>query len=151
MDAPAHLFLGQIEQESRCDEGVTAFDGGMGLGQFMPDTAEWVQEKEAALREISIEPSPYDPRWSIRALILYDRRLSGIVKCHGWYFALRAYNGGAGAMNREIARAGSCEFNAVEDACRRKVIRLKNGKPLDMCTVNIGYPYLIEKKGKKYR
>jgi soluble lytic murein transglycosylase-like protein len=150
MDAPAHLFMGQIEQESRCDEGITAFDGGMGLGQFMPDTAEWIQEKEKALKEISVEPSPYDPRWSIRALILYDRWLYGVVICKGWYFAFRGYNGGAGRLNKEIKAADSCEIYLVERACKRKVIKLKSGKSLDMCKVNIEYSPLIYQKAEKY-
>ncbi len=150
MDAPWHYFLGQIEQESRCNEGITAFDGGMGLGQFMPATADWVHERETALQEISIEPAPYDPRWSIRALILYDRYLYGVVKCNEWWFAFRAYNGGATILNREIARAGSCEYVLVERACKRKIIKLKTGKYLDMCTVNIEYPRRIIEKSAKY-
>ena len=152
MEAPAYLFMGQIEQESRCDEGITAFDGGAGLGQFMPATAEWIQEREKALQEISIEPLPYDPRWAIRALILYDKWLYSVVVCKGWYFALRAYNGGAGQLNKEIRTAQSCEIFIVEGVCKRKIIRFKNGKYLDLCRdVNIPYYYLICKKGEKYK
>lgn len=154
VDAPYHLFMGQIEQESRCNAGITAFDGGMGLGQFMPETAEWIQEREKALKEISVEPSPYDPAWSIRALILYDRYLYGVVICKddNLYFALRAYNGGAGTLNKEIRRAGSCEYSLVEKQCHRKIIRLKNGKYLDLCKdVNLKYYKLISQKGEKYK
>lgn len=151
MDAPAHLFLGQIEQESRCDAGVTAFDGGMGLGQFMPETAEWMQDRERALREISVKPAPYDARWSIRALILYDQWLYGAVICKDWPYAFRAYNGGAGALNREMRRADSCEYALVERQCKRRVIRLKNGGSLDLCRVNIDYPKQIFEKGEKYK
>jgi len=151
MDAPWHLFLGQIEQESRCSEGITAFDGGQGLGQFMPGTATWIHDREETLREISVKPSPYDPRWSIRALILYDRYLYGVVACEGWHYAFRAYNGGQGNLNKEIGRAGSCDREAIERQCKRKVIRLKNGSTLDLCRVNIDYPRQIEARGEKYR
>jgi soluble lytic murein transglycosylase-like protein len=154
LDAPVHLFMGQIEQESRCNESVTAFDGGMGLGQFMPATAEWMQEREAQLRELSLEASPYDPKWAIRALILYDRYLYGVVICKddSLYFALRAYNGGAGLLNREIRRAGTCEYSLIEKQCRRKVIRLKSGKFLDLCKdVNLKYYKQIKEKGEKYK
>ena len=151
LDAPWHLFLGQMEQESGCRPGVTAFDGGQGLGQFMPKTAEWVQDREEALREISVKPSPYDAHWSIRALILYDRYLYGVVACEGWYYAFRAYNGGQGLLNKEIRRAGSCDQVAIERQCRRKVIRLRNGSLLDLCEVNIDYPARIEARGEKYR
>jgi len=151
LDAPYWLFLGQMEQESGCRPGVTAFDGGKGLGQFMPATAEWIHDREEALREISVRPSPYDARWSIRALILYDKYLYGIVSCNGWCYAFRAYNGGQGLINREIRRAGSCDQAAIERQCRRRVIRLKNGSLLDLCRVNIDYPRQIEKRGEKYR
>ncbi len=111
IDAPAHYFMGQIEQESRCNEGITAFDGGMGLGQFMPETAEWIQKKEMTLRDIAVQPLPYDPQWSIRALILYDRWLYKSTACPGWYYAFRAYNGGVGLMNREIWKAGTLRIS----------------------------------------
>lgn len=151
IDAPYWLFMGQIEQESGCREDITAFDGGSGLGQFMPATAKWIHDREETLREISARPSPYDPRWSIRALILYDWHLFTTGHCPGWYFAFRAYNGGQGNLNREIRRAGSCEISLVEKQCARRVIRLKSGYRLDFCRVNIEYPRLIYRKGEKYR
>lgn len=149
IDAPAHDFMGQIETESRCDSGVTAFDGGMGLGQFMPGTADWIQEKEPALQDISMTPMPYDPKWSIRALVLYDKWLYENAACTGWYYAFRSYNGGLSALNREIRKAGSCDTAMVEKACSRKTIKLKWGY-LNMCDVNISYPSKITKAGEKY-
>ena len=147
-DAPAHYFMGQIEQESRCNEGITAFDGGMGLGQFMPDTAEWMQKREKTLQELGF--NPYDPKWSIRALILYDRWLYVRTDCKAWYFTFRAYNGGLGNINKEIKLAKQCNTSCVERHCKRKVITLKRGALLDLCRVNIEYPYLIFKKAEKY-
>jgi len=149
MNAPAHLFLGQIEQESRCNEGATAFDGGMGLGQFMPETAKELHRKHPELREFPF--NPYDSRWNIRAMILYDRDCYREVNCKGWYYAFRGYNGGVSLLNREIARAGSCDLEKVEAQCKRKVIRLKNGSLLDLCVVNIEYPYRIFEKSEKYK
>jgi len=150
MDAPAAEFMGQIETESRCDAGVTAFDGGMGLGQFMPETADWIQEREKALREISPQAMPYDPRWAIRGLILYDRWLYANVACRDWHYAFRAYNGGLGRINQEIRRAGSCDHEAVAAACDRKILRLKSGAVLDLCRVNCEYPEKIRKAARKY-
>lgn len=149
MDAPAAGFMGQIEVESRCDAGVTAFDGGMGLAQFMPATAAEVHEREAALQEIAMQPMPYDPRWSIRAMILYNRWLYARVACRDWHYAWRAYNGGLTAINREIARAASCDYAAVAAACNRRVLRLTKGL-LDLCRVNIEYPCKIRQAGRKY-
>lgn len=149
LGAPSHFFLGQIEHESRCNSTVKAFDGGMGLGQFMPETAEWLHKREKDLRSISARPVPYDPRWSIRALIIYDAWLFKNSDCHDWYYAFRAYNGGLGNLNREIRAAGSCEREAVEKACRRKILRLKQGC-LDLCRVNIDYPQRIFTLAAKY-
>jgi soluble lytic murein transglycosylase-like protein len=148
MSAPTHYFMGQIEQESRCDEGATAFDGGMGLGQIMPETAKELYKRYKVLQEFPF--NPYDPRWNIRALVLYDSECYNSVSCRGWYFAFRAYNGGASLLNREIARAGSCEIERVESQCKRKVHRLKNGSLFDFCKVNIEYPYKIFRKAEKW-
>jgi hypothetical protein len=148
-DAPHQNFMGQIETESNCNSSVTAFDGGMGLGQFMPDTAEWMQKREKDLRDISAKPNAYNPQWSIRALILYDKWLYTYCTCPGWYFTFRGYNGGVGLLNKEIKKAGSCNQVKIEEACKRKVLQLKSG-PLDMCKVNITYPAKITKAGKKY-
>ncbi len=150
MDAPAWDFMGQIEVESACREGVTAFDGGMGLGQFMPKTAEWIQEQEKDLQEVAPAAAPYEPKWAIRALILYDRRLYRAVDCTDWHYVFRAYNGGLAAINREISRAASCAPDKVAAACSRKVLRLKSGL-LDLCRVNIEYPGKVKAAGRKYR
>jgi hypothetical protein len=139
--------MGQIEQESLCKEGATAFDGGMGLGQFMPSTAEWFHEREEALQDL--EYNPYDPKWSIRALVLYDKWLYKRTTCNSWYFAFRAYNGGLGNLKKEIRNADSCEIFMVESFCNRKVLKL-NKTTLDFCKVNIEYPYLIHKRSEKY-
>lgn len=108
LEAPTHFLMGQIEQESACKSGVTAFDGGMGLAQFMPDKV-------------------------------------------GWYFTFRAYNGGLGILNKEIAKADSCEESIIEKTCKRKTVMLPSGKPLDMCANNIKYPYAIFKRAEKYK
>jgi hypothetical protein len=139
--------MAQIEVESKCNEGITAFDGGMGLGQFMPETAEWIHNREKALQEFDF--NPYDPNWSIRALILYDRHCYDSTMCKGWYFAFRAYNGGITRINEEIKKAGACKEEEVEKVCKRRVLQLKSGA-LDLCKVNIEYPYKIFRASKKY-
>jgi hypothetical protein len=150
LSAPYPYFAGQIEQESKCDEGVTAFDGGQGLGQFMPATAKDLQERETALKELGLNPQPFNPKWAIRALILYDKYLYTRTTCTGWYFVFRAYNGGAGGLNREIALAKSCDQDYIEKYCKRKVLTLKGGTKLDLCKVNCDYPDLIMSRAKKY-
>jgi hypothetical protein len=150
MDAPARDFMGQIEVESRCVAGITSWDGSKGLGQFMPDTAKWLHEREKELQKIAATAQPYNPLWSIRAVILFDRWLYENVDCQDWHYAFRAYNGGLALMNKEIARAGTCEYKAVEKCCRRNIIRTKTGR-LNFCKININYPYLVHKAGEKYQ
>lgn len=147
MYAPVHYFMGQIEIESKCNEKATSFDGGMGLAQFMPEVAVWIHKKEKFLQEFP--RNPYDPRWAIRALILYDRFCYKSVSCSGWYYAFRAYNGGIYNINKEIEKTGSCDICAVEKNCSRKVLKLKTGN-LDLCKVNIAYPNKIFRESRKY-
>lgn len=140
LDAPFHYFVAQIEVESACNPNITAFDGGMGLAQFMPKTAEEVHKQFKELQEFPL--NPYDPRWSIRAMILYDKLCYEKTLCKGWYFAFRSYNGGIGNMNKEIRRAQSCEPKVVENYCIRTPIN---------CKINISYPYKIFQKSEKYK
>jgi len=150
MDAPAHDFMGQIEVESNCTASATGITGDIGLGQFTPGTARWLQGKERSLQNIAIKAQPQNPRWAIRALILYDKYLYGNVSCKDWHYAFRAYNGGMQTIDNEIKRAGSCDYKTVEAKCRRKVLKTATGN-LDFCKVNIGYPYKIRAAGKKYQ
>jgi len=137
------IFMGQIEQESLCNEKITAFDHGMGLAQFMPKTAEWIHSKYYdELSKISYTPNPYNPRWAIRAMILYDKYLLDRVSCkNDWHLALRAYNGGLGNINKEIAKANSCNYDEIAKHC---------GRSKFSCDVNIKYPYQVFKRSVKY-
>lgn len=96
IDAPVPLLLGQITQESGGDENVTAWDGGMGLTQFMPATVKTMSGKYADLGEAK----PYNPIWAARAQARYDQWLYSMVKgntpCQRWGAALKGYNAGQG-------------------------------------------------------
>jgi hypothetical protein len=150
MDAPAHDFMGQIEIESNCNPKAIGPTGDIGLGQFNWDTASWLQKKEKALREIAVKARPLNPAWSIRAVVLFDRWLYENVDCRDWHYAFRAYNGGLTLMNKEIARAGTCFHKAVEKKCRRNIIETAKGN-LNLCQINIYYPYRVRAAGKKYQ
>ncbi|MEO0271545.1 MAG: transglycosylase SLT domain-containing protein, partial [candidate division WOR-3 bacterium] len=143
LDDYSDIFMGQIEQESECNEKITSFDHGMGLAQFMPGTAKWIHEKfNKELSEISFNPNPYNPKWAIRAIILYDKFLLDKVECkNDWHFALRAYNGGLLNINKEIKLANSCDYDEVAMACARSKFS---------CKVNISYPYMVFKRSLKY-
>lgn len=145
IDAPVHYFMGQMEQESRCNEGITAFDGGQGLFQIMPNTEREIE------RDWMQEFNPYDVFWNIKAGIYYDYKMRKDCICKDWYYVFRAYNGGVGRLNNEIKRAGGtcCSKEKVEMACNRGGVWYK-GKYIDFCKVNISYPYNIFERSKKY-
>jgi soluble lytic murein transglycosylase-like protein len=98
--APIDYLAGQIHQESGWRPGVTAFDNGRGLAQFMDGTAKWVAERYPDLGT----PQPYDPLWAIRAMVRLDGYNIGKVAadgdCDRWGAALKAYNAGLGFVQR---------------------------------------------------
>lgn len=104
-DAPVAMFAGQIQQESSWRPGVTAWDNGRGLAQFMDGTTAQVTNLFPELGP----PAPYDPRWAIRALIRYDgwiyRRVKGKDECHRWAATLKGYNAGPGYVQQAQAKS----------------------------------------------
>jgi soluble lytic murein transglycosylase-like protein len=99
-NAPVPMFAGQIRQESSWRANVTAPDLGRGLAQFMDGTT-----KQIATMFPELGPAdPYDPRWSMRALIRFDgwlyARVKGDTPCEKWGAALKGYNAGLGWSQR---------------------------------------------------
>lgn len=96
LSAPIPMYAAQIEQESGWRAGITAWDGGKGLAQFMDGTAGDIVRFYPELGK----PAPMNPGWAIRALVRYDTRLQGIVAgdddCNRRAAALKGYNAGVG-------------------------------------------------------
>jgi peptidoglycan lytic transglycosylase F len=89
---PWCLIASQIYQESRFDPAARAWDGGMGLMQLMPLTAQ----------EMGCE-KPFDPRDNVRAGVGYMHKLRSrinekIEDIDRTCFALASYNGGYGHL-----------------------------------------------------
>lgn len=118
--APTATLAGLIHQESRWNPNAKSPVGAQGIAQFMPATANWMPEIYPVLGEAA----PYDPRWSIRASVLYthwlNQRVNAANSCERWAMVLSAYNGGLGWVNRDkkLALASGANplvwFNSVE-------------------------------------
>lgn len=101
LDAPIDFLAGQIQQESNWDAGITAWDNGRGLAQFMDPTAKWVSERYQELGT----PQPYNPLWAIRAMVRLDDHnirhlIAADTPCDAWGAALKGYNAGLGYVLR---------------------------------------------------
>src|SRR6056300_506138 len=95
------LAMGQMDQESSCRATVTAWDGGMGLMQFMPATY-----KDVVARGICPSGNAYHPEWNIDCGMrylryLFDRMREYMPEQEAYYAALAAYNYGRGWVNRD--------------------------------------------------
>ena len=105
MEVRRDVFFAQIHQESGWREDARSPVGAGGLAQFMPTTAEFA----ARLWPKDLQPvNVYDPRWSIRALVRYDKWLIdqfGVPESGDNRLAwmLVSFNGGQGWAKREAA------------------------------------------------
>lgn len=120
LDAPVAVFAAQIHTESRWNADAKSPVGAQGLAQFMPQTAAWLP---SAFPETG-KPMPFNPGWAMRALCSYDKWLWDRVPdtasdFERMAFALSAYNGGLGWVQRDrkLARQQKIDerrwFNAV--------------------------------------
>lgn len=145
LEFPYWYGVGQLRQESRCRTNLTAFDGGMGIAQFMPATARQVNA------ELGMRLDPYRPEDGIRMQAYYMARLHRQNPAGALWATYQAYNGGWGNLRSEAARAGSWNRYRMYEQCRRKVLQLKSGALLDLCEVNYDYAIRIYQFAAPYR
>ncbi|MGP5350787.1 MULTISPECIES: transglycosylase SLT domain-containing protein [Pseudomonas] len=142
LDAPVATFAAQIHQESRWKFDAKSPVGAQGLGQVMPSTANWLAELfPKALGKVE----PFNPAWSMQALVSYDRWLASRVQAHTpcdrAAMMLSAYNGGLGWVirDRKLASAKGADpltwFESVE--------RFNAGRSAANFKENRDYPRLI--------
>jgi len=105
LTAPLDFLAGQIQQESGWRPGITAWDNGRGLAQFMDPTAKWLTDRYPDLGA----PQPYHPLWAIRAMVRLDAhnlaRVAACTPCDAWGAALKGYNAGLGYVTRAQGRS----------------------------------------------
>ena len=109
LEAPVAVFAAQVHTESWWRNGTVSSAGAQGLAQFLPSTAEWLPRAVPELEREAGRPAPFNPGWSLRALCVYDKWLWDRVAGHDDFermaFALSAYNGGLGWVNRDRKKA----------------------------------------------
>ncbi|AMU17957.1 lytic transglycosylase [Burkholderia cenocepacia] len=142
IDAPVSSFAAQIHQESRWRADAVSVVGARGMSQFMPSTVDWIAGAYPA--ELG-EAQPFNPSWSIRALVRYDRhlweRITAAGACERMAMTLSAYNGGLGWVYRDqrVTAAGGADrqrwFGHVE--------RFNAGRHAAAFRENRGYPRVI--------
>jgi soluble lytic murein transglycosylase-like protein len=144
LDAPVATLAAQVHQESRWRFKAKSPVGAQGLGQIMPTTATWLaQTFPRTLGDVE----PYNPSWSLMALVTYDRWLADRIKgrnaCERHAMVLVSYNGGLGWLirDRKLASAKGADplvyFGSIE--------RFNAGRSAAAFRENRGYPRLILK------
>lgn len=102
IDAPVATMAAQVHQESGWRPAVKSPAGALGIAQFMPATAEWMQQLYP--RSLA-NGDPLNPVWALRAMAQYNKwheqRITAINECEQWAMMLSAYNGGLGWVNRD--------------------------------------------------
>ena len=138
--APVSSFAAQIHQESRWNPNARSPVGAAGLTQFMPATAQWIGTYDRELSVVDV----YNPRWAMRALAVYDKflydKVAGKNPCERMAFALSAYNGGLGWVNKRKARS------PAPDVCFGATCEINPGIAPANQRENANYPKLILKQ-----
>lgn len=145
LDAPVATFAAQVHQESRWQFDAKSHVGAQGLGQVMPTTATWLAQ---LFPETLGNVEPYNPAWSLMALVSYDRWLADRIKartaCEQGAMVLASYNGGLGWLirDRKLASVKGADpltwFGSVE--------RHNAGRSAAAFRENRGYPRVILKR-----
>jgi soluble lytic murein transglycosylase-like protein len=122
IDQPVDVFAAQIHAESRWQH-LAESPYARGLGQQTPNTEEWLNELDSELALMG--GGALDPKWSMRALVFYDRwlwkRVKGDGELNKWGFILHGYNAGFGWTRKE-ARASPEPLDywcSVRNTCLR--------------------------------
>ena len=141
LDAPVAVFAAQIHTESWWRNDTVSHVGAQGLAQVMPATAKWLP----TVAPETGRPAPFNPAWSLRACVTYDRWLWERVPGHDdrerMAFTLSAYNGGLGWVDRDRKKARGLGlddrvwFGAVEN--------VNAGRGKAAFRENRNYPWLI--------
>lgn len=151
--APVSTLAAQIHQESGWRIDAVSHVGAQGLAQFMPATAADMARNHPA----ECAPAdPYSARWAFTCRDHYMRtRLDainpmgehGLDECDEWVFALRAYNGGLGWIQRDRRLALS---RGLDPDNHTEVERVNAGRNAAAFRENIEYAPKILSRQPSY-
>lgn len=116
------IFAAQIHAESRWKPFAQS-PYASGLGQQTPNTVKWLNELDPQLS--AMIGGAFNPVWSIRALVYYDkwlhRRIDVDSIINRWAFSLHGYNAGLGWTIKERLASPYREdyFCSVYETCLR--------------------------------
>lgn len=153
LDAPVAVFAAQIHTESWWRNNTVSSVGAQGLAQFMPATARWLP----SVAPETGTPAPFDPRWSLRACVTYDRwlwnrlspkRAGSLTTCDRMAFTLSAYNGGLGWVGRD--RALAARTGRDPDRWSGNVAEVNAGRNKSAIKENRRYVTLIFQRQSAY-
>jgi hypothetical protein len=105
LGAPIATLGAQVQAESAFNPRARSWAGASGLAQFMPATAADMGRRYPELQPVNV----FDPLWSLKAQARLMRDLvrryqtTGANWCEQGCYALTAYNGGPGWVDRRIA------------------------------------------------
>ena len=143
LNAPISTFAAQIHQESQWNVRARSPVGAQGLAQFMPATSRWIADIYPQQLK---DNQPYNPSWSIRALVQYNRwhwqRITATASdCDRMAFALSAYNGGLGWVQKDRKLASHLGLDAGR--YWSQVEKVNAGRSAANIRENRGYPLKI--------
>jgi hypothetical protein len=148
LNAPVAVFAAQIHQESQWNINALSPVGAQGLAQFMPKTADWISELYPELTT----NQPYNPDWSLRALVRYDywlyQRINARTECDHMAFMLSAYNGGLGWVQKDKRKAKAQGLDPL--TYWQSVELVNSGRSRANFAENRGYPKRIIYRWQPY-
>ena len=136
LNAPVPVFAAQLHQESGWDVSAVSPVGALGMGQFMPATAQWWCQIN---RLSAADCQPRNAVWAMRSLVGYDlwllQRVNGGSEFDRMWASLRSYNGGLGHWQNEAKLVRPLlDHVSVDRVCGRA-----SRAPVH-CAENLGYP-----------
>lgn len=145
IDFPYHDSVAQLQKESLCKNNILSSDG---IGSEGPAQITFRVWHNALQKEGIPEIKTISNHLKAQAFI--NRQAYDQAVCKQLWVMYQTYNGGP-LVNKEIRRAGSCDWQKAYAVCQRKVIVFNNGQRRNACDINYEYSRKIYDIGQQYK